>query len=132
MSVLPAERFKWRGVGAAPTVTGPRAYLRRMSDPLVVSISHRLGRDEAVRRIKSGVAGARTQFGHLLTISEEAWEDSRLSFHASALGQVASGTIDVRETEVVLTVQLPWLLAKFAQAASKLIAREGTLMLEKK
>ena len=119
-------------MGAPLNVTGPHAYVRRMPEPLVVSISHRLGRDEAVRRIKSGVAGARAQFGHLLTISEDAWEESRLSFRASALGQVASGLIDVRETEVVLTVQLPWLLAKFAQAASKLIEREGMLMLEKK
>jgi hypothetical protein len=103
-----------------------------MSEPLVVSIPHRLGRDEAVRRIKSGVGEARTHFAHLLTISDHAWDDNRLSFRASALGQVASGVIDVREDHVVLTVQLPWLLARFAQAASKLISREGTLMLEKK
>ena len=103
-----------------------------MSEPLVVSIPHRLGRDEAVRRIKSGVGEARTHFAHLLTISDQAWDDNRLSFRASALGQVASGVIDVREDHVVLTVQLPWLLARFAQAASKLISREGTLMLEKK
>jgi hypothetical protein len=103
-----------------------------MSEPLIVSIPHRLGRDEAVRRIKSGVAEARTHFAHLLTISDETWDDNRLSFRASALGQVASGVIDVREDRVVLTVQLPWLLARFAQAASSLISREGTLMLEKK
>src|ERR1700686_301805 len=103
-----------------------------MPDPLVVSIPHRLGRDEAVRRIKSGLAGARAHFAHLITISEETWEESRLSFRASAVGQVASGLIDVREDHVVLTVQLPWLLAKFAQAAAKVIQREGTLMLEKK
>jgi len=103
-----------------------------MSEPLVVSIPHRLGRDEAVRRLKSGLTSARTHFAHILTISEENWEDSRLSFRASALGQVASGLIDVREDHVVLTVQLPWLLAKFAQAASKVIRKQGTLMLEKK
>ena len=103
-----------------------------MSEPLVVSIPHRLGREEAVRRIKSGFGGARTHFAHLITISEETWEDSRLGFRASALGQVASGLIDVREDQVVLTVQLPWLLAKFAQAAAGMIRREGTLMLEKK
>ena len=103
-----------------------------MSDPLVVSIPHRLGRDEALRRIKSGLAGARTQFANLLTIQDEIWDDNRLSFRASALGQVASGTIEVLDAQVVLTVQLPWLLARFAQAASQLISREGTLMLEKK
>jgi hypothetical protein len=103
-----------------------------MSEPLVVSIPHRLGRDEAVRRIRSGFGQAHAHFAHLLTISEETWDDSRLSFRASALGQAASGLIDVRDDHVVLTVQLPWLLARFAQAASKLISREGTLMLEKK
>lgn len=103
-----------------------------MSDPLVVSIPHRLGRDEAVRRIKSGLAETRTHFAHLLTISHEPWDDNRLRFGASALGQVASGTIEVLDDRVVLTVQLPWLLARFAQAASNLISREGTLMLEKK
>jgi hypothetical protein len=103
-----------------------------MSEPLVVSIPHRLGREEAVRRLKSGLSGARANFAHLITISEETWEDSRLSFRASALGQAASGLIDVRDDHVVLTVQLPWLLAKFAQVASNAISRQGTLLLEKK
>jgi hypothetical protein len=103
-----------------------------MAQPLVVSIPHRLGRDEAVRRIKSGLGEARTQFAHLITLSEGAWEDNRLSLQASALGQVATGLIDVRDDYVQVTVQLPWLLGKFAQAAAPLIQRQGTLMLEKR
>jgi hypothetical protein len=103
-----------------------------MSEPLVVSIPHRLGREEAVRRLKSGLTAAHAHFAHILTIDEERWNDNCLTFRARALGQVASGLIDVREDHVVLTVQLPWLLAKFAQAASKLIRKQGTLMLEKK
>ena len=103
-----------------------------MSEPLVVSIPHRLGREEATRRIKSGFTAAHGHFAHLVTISEESWEDNRLTFRAAALGQTASGIIDVREDAVVLTVQLSWLLARFANAASKLIRREGTLMLENK
>ena len=102
-----------------------------MSEPLVVSIPHRLGRDEAVRRLKSGLAGARAHFAHFLTISEETWDDSRLTFHASALGQTASGVIDVGETSVLVSVQLSWLLARFANAATKMIRQQGTLMLEK-
>ena len=110
----------------------PDAYVIGMTEPLVVSIPHHLGREEAVRRIRSGFSGAHAHFAHLVTISEERWEDSRLSFHAGALGQSASGVIDVREDCVVLSVQLTWLLARFANAAAKLIRREGTLMLEKK
>jgi putative polyhydroxyalkanoic acid system protein len=107
-----------------PTSTG-------MTEPLVVSIPHRLGRDEAMRRIKSGFGNARGHFAHLVTISEERWEDSRLTFHAGALGQTASGVIDVRENSVLVSVQLTWLLARFANAASKMIRQQGTLMLEK-
>lgn len=108
-----------------PTSTG-------MTEPLVVSIPHRLGREEAVRRIKSGFGNAHGHFVHLITISEERWEDSRLTFHASALGQTASGVIDVRETSVLVSVQLSWLLARFANAAAKIIGQQGTLLLEKK
>jgi len=103
-----------------------------MTQPLVVSIPHRLGRDEAVRRIKSGLGEARAQFAHLITISEGAWEGDRVSLQASALGQVANAVIDVRDDHVQVAVQLPWLLARFARAAAPLIERQGTLMLEKK
>jgi hypothetical protein len=108
------------------------AYLTRMTEPLVVTIPHRLGREEAVRRIKSGFGGAKAHFAHLVTISEERWEDSRLTFHASAVGQTASGVIDVREASVLVSVELSWLLARFANAATKIIGQQGTLLLEKK
>jgi hypothetical protein len=110
----------------------PNAYLKGMAQPLVVSIPHRLGRDEAVRRIKSGLDAARAQFAHLITISEGAWEDNRVSLQASALGQVANAVIDVQDDHVQVAVQLPWLLVQFAKAAAPLIERQGTLMLEKK
>ena len=110
---------------------GADAYLRRMTEPLVVSIPHRLGREEAVRRIRSGFGEAKTHFAHLVTISEERWEDNRLTFHTGALGQTASGVIEVLEESVVVSVQLSWLLARFANAAVKMIGQQGTLMLEK-
>src|SRR3981189_82294 len=103
-----------------------------MSDPLVVSIPHRLGREEAERRLKSGLAGARANFPHLTPISQETRDENPLTFGADGIGRAASGLIDVRDDHVVLTVQLPWLLAKFAQAASNVISKQGTLMLEKK
>ena len=44
----------------------------------------------------------------------------------------ASGTIDVYDAGVRLEVTLPWLLARFAQAAQRVIGHKGMLMLEKK
>jgi hypothetical protein len=103
-----------------------------MSQPVVVSVPHRLGREEAVRRLKSGFERAGSQFGGLLDISEQAWNGDRLTFRASALGQHASGLIDVLEDSIRIEVSLPWLLAKMAEKLIPAIRREGTLMLEKK
>ena len=103
-----------------------------MSKPLVVSIPHHLGKDEAVRRLKSGMAGVRTNYSHLFNIQDETWTGDQLAFRVSALAQTISGTIDVADDHVTLQVVLPWLLAKLAEAIQPLIRREGTLMLEKK
>ena len=44
-----------------------------MSEPLVVSIPHRLGKDEALRRLKTGLAEVGTRFGHLFSVREQIW-----------------------------------------------------------
>jgi Putative polyhydroxyalkanoic acid system protein (PHA_gran_rgn) len=103
-----------------------------MSKPLVVSIPHRLGKPEAVRRLKTGLDNVRANFAHVFTITEETWTDDRLQFCIRALGQVVNGSIDVAQDHVRLEVFLPWLLAKLAESLQPLIRREGTLMLEKK
>jgi hypothetical protein len=103
-----------------------------MSKPLVVSIPHRLGQDEALRRLKSGLGSAQARFGHLFAIQEETWTGNHLQFRVSALGQHASGSMDVAENEVRLEVSLPWLLAKVAETIQPYIRKEGTLLLEKK
>lgn len=103
-----------------------------MSKPLFVSIPHHLGRDEAKRRLQSGLGNARIHFGHLFTVQEETWSGDSLAFRLTALGQAISGTIDVLDDCVNLQVTLPWLLAKLAETIQPLIRREGTLMLEKK
>lgn len=103
-----------------------------MSKPVVVSVPHRLGREEAVRRLKAGFERAGSQFGSVLTISQQVWSGDKLTFQASALGQQAAGTIDVGDDTVHIEVTLPWLLAKFAEKLAPAIRRESVLMLEKK
>ena len=58
-----------------------------MSKPLVVTIPHRLGRDEALRRLKSGLRSAQEKFGQFFTLQEETWIDNRLQFRVTALAQ---------------------------------------------
>jgi hypothetical protein len=103
-----------------------------MSEPLIVSIPHRLGKDEALRRIKDGIGRGRAEFARLLTIEQEVWTGDRLAFSVKALGQRASGFIDVYEQSVRLEVTLPWLLARFAHAVQRVVGQKGQLMLENK
>ena len=103
-----------------------------MSHPVVVSVPHRLGREEAVRRLKSGFERAGHQFGGILNISQQEWRGDRLTFQASALAQHAAGTIDVLDDSIRIEVALPWLLAKIAEKLTPAIRRESVLMLEKK
>ena len=55
-----------------------------MTEPLVVTISHRLGKDEAKTRIQGGFGRAKGEFAHLIRIENDSWEGDRLSFAASA------------------------------------------------
>lgn len=103
-----------------------------MPKPLVVSIPHRLGKDEALRRIRNGFANASTNFGSILTVEEQTWTGDSLAFRVGALGQHASGTIDVQEDHVRMEVTLPGLLGALAEKIIPAIRRQGTLLLEKK
>ena len=103
-----------------------------MTEPLVVTISHRLGKEEARRRIKNGIASLPASFGPVFHILDQTWSGDELHFRVSALAQSVDGTITVADDHVRLMVTLPWLLARLAGMASARIEREGRLMLEKR
>ena len=102
-----------------------------MAAPLVVSIPHRLGRDEATRRLKTGLTRAASSIP-VLKVDEERWDGDRMIFRVRALGQAASGHIDVADDHVRLEVTLPWLLQRFAEVAQIAIRNRGNLLLTKR
>ena len=102
-----------------------------MPAPLIVSIPHSLGREEAVRRLKAGLTRAAAGVP-VLAVEEERWEDNHMAFRVRALGQVASGHLDVAEDHVRLEVTLPWLLQRFAELAQVAIKKRGNLLLTKR
>ena len=102
-----------------------------MAKPLVVSIPHQLGKEEAVRRLKSGFGRTRSTFGEKLAVIDETWSGDHLDFRAGVLGQTTIGTVDVAEDHVRIEVQLPWLLGLLAEQVKPFIERQGQLMLEK-
>ena len=102
-----------------------------MSEPLVITIAHKLGKDEALRRIKPALGKASESFS-ILSVDEERWSGDRMDFRVRALGQAASGNVQVADAHVRLEVTLPWLLHKFGEAVQKTIGNRGRILLEKK
>ena len=102
-----------------------------MPAPLVVSIPHSLGREEAMRRLKTGLARAASSVP-VLSVDEERWEDNRMIFRVRAMGQAAAGHVDVAEDHVRVEVVLPWLLQRLAEAAQAMIRSRADRLLTKK
>jgi hypothetical protein len=65
-----------------------------------------------------------------MRIEDEIWTGDQMAFRASALGQTVAATIAVAEDHALIEVRLPWLLARIAEHARKLIRKEGVRMLE--
>ena len=102
-----------------------------MSAPLVVSIPHRLGQEEATRRLKTGLTRAASSTS-VLQVEEERWDGNRMVFRLRAMGQVASGHVDVAEDHVLVEVTLPLLLQRFAEVAQAAIKNRGRLLLTRR
>ncbi|MBW8903210.1 MAG: polyhydroxyalkanoic acid system family protein [Bradyrhizobium sp.] len=102
-----------------------------MSAPLVVSIPHQLGREEAMRRLKGGLSRAAASVP-VLKVDEETWDDNRMMFRVRAMDQAATGNLQVADDHVRLEITLPWLLQRFAEAAKAAITQRGNLLLTKR
>lgn len=103
-----------------------------MPQPITVTIPHNLGRGVALMRVKDGIAQLRSGYAGQLSILEESWSGDRLDFRLTALKQTVSGSIEVAETTVTVSVILPIFLSVLAEKAKAMIQQRGQLMLEKK
>ena len=103
-----------------------------MSKPVNVTISHDLGRAGARERIEGGIDRMLGSIaGNMLKFDRE-WTGDTMRFHARAMGQQVTGTVEVREADVEIEVRLPALLAGMAETVAGKIRGDGKLLLEKK
>jgi len=102
-----------------------------MGRPVVVDIPHRLGKEEAKRRLQSGFTNVRSNVGGGFMILKDAWTGDSMEFQASLLGQTTKGKAEVADDHVRLEVELPWVLAVLADKAKALVKKRGQLLLEK-
>ena len=102
-----------------------------MSQPIEVDLPHRLGRDEARRRIAANIHKLEEHIPGGATHMDSHWAGDELNLHVTALGQTVAATIGVEETKVRLRVTLPPMLAMFARPIeAALSAKGGEVLLE--
>ena len=99
------------------------------TEPLVVTISHRLGRDEAKRRIDSGLGAIKAEISPYVSTIDYIWDGDRLDFRAVAMLQTITGRIEVHEEFVRIELGLPFLLHLVAKTiAGRVESRAATLL----
>lgn len=101
------------------------------TEPITVTISHRLGRDEAKRRIDGGLGTIRAELAPYVRSLEYQWEgDYTLELHASAMMQTITGRIEIYEDFVKIELGLPRLLHLIANTIAGRIEKTATALLE--
>ena len=101
-----------------------------MSQPIVVTLPHRLGKAEALQRLQASFSDIQSSGASFFVVKNQ-WSGDHLDFRASVLGQSTTGTVDVADDHVRLEVRLPWLLSLLANKAKALVQKQANLMLEK-
>ena len=99
--------------------------------PLIVSIPHRLGRQEAKRRLDSGISRLRPELAGLVNTLDYSWDQDRLNFSTSAMWQTITGVIEVLDDAVRIEIHLPWIMNLIAETVAKQVRGRGIAMLEK-
>ncbi|MGH7039290.1 MAG: polyhydroxyalkanoic acid system family protein [Stellaceae bacterium] len=102
-----------------------------MTEPLVISIPHRLGRAEARRRLDSSIDRLRPELARYVSALDLNWEADRLNFQARALAQTITGRLDVLDDKVRLEIDLPWLLRLLGRTITRQVRGRGRELLEK-
>ena len=94
-----------------------------------MSVPHRLGQEEALKRVKTLLGDVKTQFGDKISDLREDWQDNIGSFSFTAMGFSVSGTLTVETSEVRLSANLPFAAMLFkGRMESTIRERAGTLL----
>src|SRR5262245_53835327 len=108
----------------------PQLRFSAMTEPMIITVSHSIGKEEAVSRLKNGLARV-TSGLPMLKLEDEVWTGDRLDFRLSAMGAQAFGNVEVGEKDVRIEITLPWLLQRFAEAIQGTIKEKSQVLLEK-
>ena len=103
-----------------------------MSQPIQVDLPHKLGKDEARRRIASNIHKLKDHIPGGTAQVSSAWSGDELRLDVGAMGQTVQTLIGVEESVVRVHVLLPGMLGMFAGPIQAMLQKKGNLLLEDK
>jgi hypothetical protein len=80
---------------------------------LTVSVHHQLSQGEALRRIQTAIAQAKSQYSEKVADLREDWNGYVGTFRISAQNLKGAGTVMVNPSEVTVQITLPFFLGFF-------------------
>lgn len=103
-----------------------------MNQPIQVDLPHKLGREEARRRIAGNIHKLEKQIPGGANVTS-AWQGDELKLGIKAMGQSIDADIDVQESIVRCKLLLPPMLAMLARPIEAMLKAKGQdLLLESK
>ncbi len=101
-----------------------------MGQTVTVDVPHKLGAEEAKRRVQFGVEALQQKYGDKLSALHIAWGDARADISVTAMGHEFKGAMDFLPECVRVSLELPWILAMIADKARGMIAKHTDEMLQ--
>ena len=97
---------------------------------MIIELPHALGREEARLRLQGKIGDiARHVPGGAANVSTDWLDQDHLALAVKAMGQTVTGTIEVEEQLMRITLKLPLMLSFLTGALTPTIQREGRAML---
>jgi len=102
-----------------------------MTQPIDVSVPHKLGRDEAKRRIAANIGSLQSHIPGGAAVTTN-WVGDRLDLAISAMGQSVDASITVEDTQARVHLELAGMLGMLAAPIAAAIRAKAPDLLEDK
>lgn len=100
-----------------------------MTTPINVDLPHKLGKEEARRRIADNIGSLGSHLPAGSQVQHD-WSGDTLNLKVAAMGQTVDGTIRVEESKVNVAVALGGLLGMMAAPIAAVVKQQGGALLE--
>jgi hypothetical protein len=101
-----------------------------MGQTVSVDVPHKLGAEEAERRLREGFGLLQEKLGDKLSSLNVVWGDGRADLTITAMGQTARGALEFLPEAVRVSIEIPWFLAALGEKIVGKIAQKTEQVLQ--